>query len=409
MLSGENIICVGFPKWDGDYMKSTVLLLSELARHNRILYVDYHYTFKDLFRPGRTPVRRLLGLRPRLEKRTLRGGHEIHLLTLPPAIPANWSKAPDIFDRLNSLNARGALGAIRRAAARLGIDRPVVINAFSPAQGNALAGQLGEKLLLYYCYDEISAAPWINRHGPRQEEQFLRRCDGVIVSSPQLLSSKAPFNERCFLVKNGVELALFDPEGAAPPPDSRRDGYQGTVGYLGSIDERLDFQLLEQLITGMPDRHFLFVGRITAPAEQRRLEAFPNTTFLGPRPPDRLADYIAAFDVALIPFRKNQLTAGIYPLKINEYLAMGKPVISTDFSDLSDFEEVVSITGDAGAYQRAVEKELARDDPRRREERRHFAGRNSWEARAREFGEAIEGLLAVSSSQPFSGPFLPLT
>ena len=100
---------------------------------------------------------------------------------------------------------------------------------------------------------------------------------------------------------------MFDPEGATPPSDSRRADFKTTIGYLGSIDERLDFDLLEHLIRTMPDKHFLFVGRIMVSGKHRKLEAYPNTTFLGARPPAQLANYVAGFDACIIPFRKNEI------------------------------------------------------------------------------------------------------
>lgn len=408
MLKGERIVCVGFPKWEGDYMKSTVLLMGELARHNEVLYVDYPFTFKDLIKGGpfgNVPTLSVLGLRPRLRVKVLDNGAAVRLLRLPPFVPANWLNDEQAYERLLHWNARWALGAIRRAITRLGWERPVVINAFNPALGNALAGRLNEKLLVYYCYDEIGAAGWISKHGKRHEEEFLKRADLTIVSSVHLLREKSKAARHCGLVENGVSLGLF--RQAGPRPEELPGPEAGAIlGYMGSVDERLDYCLLEYLATVLPRHQFVFLGRIVEKEAIGRLERLPNVTFLGPRAPSRLASYVNAFALGLIPFVKNELTAGIYPLKANEYLAMGKPVVSTDFADLSALQKVVRIAKTYESFRLEIEEALASDTVDRQNNRRNFARLNSWEKRAEQFGDLLLETLAAGA-YPVSGGAAP--
>lgn len=398
MLKGEKIVCVGFPKWEGDYMKSTVQLITELARQNEVIYVDYPFTLKDLIsgiKPsGKVPVPNILGIRPRLATKMLANGASMHLLRLPPFIPANWLGSDGFYDRLLHWNARRALPCIRKAIRSLGPARPVVINAFNPALGNALAGRLDEKLLVYYCYDEISAAGWIGKHGARHEAEFMQRADLTVVSSAPLLAAKEMAAKRCGLVKNGVSLDLFKQAGRQPGVmDMPAAGSGAVIGYLGSVDERLDYNLLEYLATAMPQHQFAFVGRIISKTGIGRLERLPNVTFLGPRPPSRLASYVSAFQVGIIPFVKNPLTAGIYPLKANEYLAMGKAVVSTGFSDLSDLEGAVHTAETYEGFRLAIEEALDSDTEGMQSARRAIAQANSWEKRAEQFGGLLAGAL----------------
>lgn len=378
-------------------MKSTVSLMSELARTNDVLYVDYPFTWKDLIigvlsREKGVPTARMLGLEPRLRKLDLAKGQTIHLLTLPPSFPANWLNSKTAHDRWLALNGQRALKAIRKAIKSLRFTQPLVINAFNPALGNQLVGQLGEKLLVYYCYDEISGAPWINKHGARHEEAFLKRVDLTIVSSSRLQADKAPHTKSCILVKNGVSLELFS--GSQRTAARRRP----RIGYLGSLDERIDFELLYDLIENNPGFDFQFVGRIVATQAAEQLKQFDHCEVLGPRPIQQLGNYVAGFDVGLIPFEKNRLTAGIYPLKINEYLAMGIPVVSTAFADLSDFESVAYIASDRAAFGQLIYRALAEPSEMVAAERIKFAQANSWEARAAAFEQALDMALAKSST-----------
>lgn len=377
-------------------MKSTVSLMSELAKKHDVLYVDYPYTWKDLAfrllgREKTASVSRLLGIQSRLRTLQLEHGQSIHLLTLPPFLPSNWLSSPSAYDQLLAWNSKLALKEIHKAMRQLKFQQAIVVNAFNPALGNALAGELNEKLLVYYCYDEISGAHWISKHGPRHEEQYLRQVDLTIVSSSRLHKDKGPTTRSCVLVKNGVSLELFT--GDRPKEINARP----RIGYLGSLDERIDFELLTYLISNNPGFDFRFVGRVVAKDAAAQLEKLPNCEVLGAQPLESLATYVAGYDVGLIPFQKNRLTAGIYPLKINEYLAMGTPVVATDFADLSDFEEVAYIATDEESFSLMIHRALAEQSDGAIEKRRDFAQANSWVARAKAFDQALDGALAKQS------------
>lgn len=391
MTPDTPVVCVGFPRWEGsDYLSSTVQLMRELARRRPVLYVDYPYTYKDIWAALRgtdagVPLATLLGSAPRLQTRTLPDGTLVHLLRLPPFLPANFLTNPRWYDAVNALNAQRAARAIRRATAQLGWQRPVVINAFNPALGNELAGQLGESLLAYYCYDEISAAPWIARHGSRHEAAFLPRVDMTIVTSQGLYNRKMLQTPACRIIKNGVDLDVFQRQSARPT-----DVPTGPViGYIGSVDDRLDYALLARVAAAFPAVSLVFVGRIMAAEPAAALAALPNVYLLGSRPPTLLGSYLATFTVGLIPFVKNDLTAGIYPLKINEYLALGLPVVSTHFAVLTDFQGVCTVADDTNAFLAAIAQALLPQPDGEQERRRQFAEQNTWAARAADLDQAL--------------------
>lgn len=370
-------------------MKSTVSLMSELAKKHDVLYVDYPYTWKDVIyrmlgRETTASIPRLLGLTSRLRSLSLPAGQTIHLLTIPPFYPINWLSSESIYDRIMKLNSHKALRVIRKALKHLQFDNPIVVNAFNPALGNGLTGKLEEQLLAYYCYDEISAAHWISKHGTRHEQQFLSAVDLTIVSSTGLLKTKAPNTSNCVLVKNGVSLELFNGEII------RSSNARPRIGYLGSLDERVDPKLLRSLFEAYPIWDFHFVGRIVKSELADQFRQYANVEVLGPKPLEELGAVVAGFDVGLIPFKKNKLTAGIYPLKINEYLAMGTPVVSTDFADLSDFESVAFVGGTPEAFGRSIQEALLQNDQQAIARRKAFAQSNSWTARAVAFDEALD-------------------
>lgn len=360
-------------------------------RGNRVLYVDYAYTWKDwfsgLFGRGFAPWRRMVGLQNRIrEVPTGKGGH-LWVLSLPPVIPANFIQSPWLYDLVTRINGVGMRRAIRKATQKLQFSDPVVINAFNPVYGLQLAGRLNEKKLIYYCYDEISAAAWAGKHGARLESQFMDMADATVVSSEGLAIGKTAPGRSVFTIKNGVDFEQFaHSQNSLDIPFSRK-GRQ-VAGYLGSIDDRLDFDLLEAAFAALPDVLFVLVGRIQTEAIRARLAGFNNVYLAGPQPPETLPAWVHQMQVGLIPFVKNAFTAGIYPLKINEYLACGKQVVSTRFAPLQEFESVVHWAEQPETFVQAIKTAL---DASYNTAGQHFAKSNDWASRAAEFEKILSG------------------
>ena len=400
MLKNKNIVCVAFPTWEGVYLKSTVQLMTELARQNNVLYVDYAFTFKDVFsgiRGKDVPYKRILGLEPRLRELPLGGGGHVHVLSLPPIVSVNWIKGENWYQRLSRISMPQVRRVIRRAMDQLGMTSPIVINAFNPFLGVHLLGKLNEQLHLYYCYDEIRAAEWAKNHGGRLEGQFASQVDGIIVSSDTLHTAKKRWNDKCFIVKNGVNFDLFSQKATSFPLEQYHHTHDKVIGYIGSVDQRLDYELLKACAQAYPHYAFVFVGRIKYKKGEKILRKSKNIFLLGPQPFDELHNFIQGFDVGLIPFLDNDFTSGIYPLKINEYLAAGKAVISTEFGDLDDFRRIITITPHQDTFVRSIKLVLENDSTAEQENRVEIASQNSWPARAEHFGAIINDLLKKTS------------
>lgn len=397
MLENKDIVCVALPSWDGDYVKSTGMLLTQLAARNRVLYVDYAYTYKDVLATWQgkqhAPVGRILGWEKRLRKIDLPNNGNLHVLTPPPVWSINRIKNLSVHHRLLKVNGKKVAKSIRKAMHELNMTHPVVINACNPFLGLPLHKQLGESATIYYCYDEIGAAPWVKQHGARLEEEYMKRVDAVITSSEGLHERKSQFTERCYTVKNGVDFPHFN---RAADMWARNKNAEIIVGYVGSMDDRLDYELLSYLATNLPEIRFQFVGRIVAKDKVAAVDRLTNVRFFGSRKPDELPGFMKKFDAGIIPFLKNELTAGIYPLKLNEYLAAGIPVISTDFAPLPEFKGVISVASTPETFLRELQRCLKDDTVAERENRIEVARENSWENRARQFGDVVENVLEKS-------------
>ncbi|TAE31061.1 MAG: glycosyltransferase [Cytophagales bacterium] len=392
----DSIICVGQTTWEGDFQKAVVQLMCEFSVRHRVLYVDYQHTYKDLVMgvAGQRgiPIRTMMHLSDRLVKKPGKQGSEVYVWHPPTMLPINWL-SPKTHDQLVEWNVSRLVKSLRGVMRELGFKKPLIINGMNPVFGLPMLGRLNEAGTIYYCFDEITIARWMSRHGGRYENEYLRRVDAVVTTSETLRRTKAKVQPNAFCVKNGVNFALFN---QARQLASEQPPVKPVVGYLGTADDRVNVDIVEHCVRTMPDVTFQFIGEIKEPALTERLSRYPNVVFTPPHQPADLPPLLAKLSAAMIPFVCNEHTYTIYPLKINEYLAAGLPVVSTPFSILDDFTGVIELADTPEAFAQALHRALADRSPARVTQRVEMARANSWEHRAEEF-EAVFERIAKST------------
>lgn len=388
------LLVLATPDWGGDYMKSTVALTRELASTYRVLYVTHPPTYLSIVREQLTTDgvgATLRAMRRRTahlqEVETGDSAESIHVLTPPPVWPLN-RLPPFLYDRVLTHNAQVIRRVVRTWMDKLSMTSPVVLNALNPHYGVALAGDFDEQSRVYYCFDEVRARDWNGIHGGRMENRYVSMVDAVVGSSPALYERLAEQHDNAYFVPNGVDFSLFNRAANGGRQETDRSP---CIGYVGTVGGRLDQSLLTSLIEGHPCWEFRFVGRITDPAIREQLEQYEWVTLTGPKPPEALPEEMRRMDVGLIPFVRNAFTRCIYPLKVNEYLAAGLPVVSTAFADLSDFRGLIHIAKTKRQFIAAVEQVVRRPvDPTRKHRRIEVAASNRWANRASEMQAVLD-------------------
>ena len=386
----DHLVCIGFPKWQGNYAKSTIMLMRGLSAYYHVLYVDYQHTLKDvlmaLLGKRDIPVMRILGLKKRLVKDEERLG-KIWVLTPPPVLPINWIKNTSVFRWFLRLNNFIVRRSITSAMRKLNIKSPIIVNAFNPFYGVFNRGRFNERRHVYYCYDEIGEAKWMNKHGASLELEYAAGVDAIVSSSSSLCAKMARINKSSYLVPNGVDFELFNRQAGNSNGSAIK-----TIGYTGSIDDRLDFDLIGFLANALPSVRFEFIGRILDRQLIRHLSLLSNVEFFDPVDYSELPEALTRFDLCLIPFKKNDFTRNIYPMKLNEYLAAGKLVLMTDFANLPEFERVAFICrNQTEALTYIKEIDLTEEEIQNRiKEGIMMAKEASWSNRARDFHMIIE-------------------
>ena len=245
--------------------------------------------------------------------------------------------------------------------------------------------------LVYDCNDAHADFPGLPRWTRSLQEKTLRCADRVIVSGKRLREDavRVRGNDRdIHVVGNGVDYAAFE---RALDMRDKTPRARPRIGYLGAIAPWFDFELVGAAAAARPQWEFVLVGPVLggAAAEVSRLKALPNVTVEPAVPHDDVPRVLAGFDVGLIPFRLNALTAGVNPNKLYEYLAAGVPVVSTPFSpDVETGADAVALAPDAAGFVAACESCLSGSDDARarmRARARETAAAHDWSRIAGEF------------------------
>lgn len=389
MIQNQNIVCVSYTTWAGDFVKSTVQLLSYLALHNQVLFCEYPFTVKDVFSGilGNPviPVRKVLGLQPRINTSNSITGAEVQLFNPPPVFPFSFLSNDRLFYQVLKYNSSIISRSINKHLKSTGLNNPVVVNAFNPFAGLNMIGKLGESAHIYYCYDAINDSRNKGR-GLEVENRFCSQVDGVITTSEELFRSKSKINPNTYLVKNGVEFDLFNKVVDLQNPTENK---RKKIGFVGSIDFRFDIDLFSWLTEQLPGYDFLVVGRNANEEAYQKLATMKNVTLQKPVKPEEVPQIMYSCDAGLIPLTQIPINRNVYPMKINEYLSVGLPVVRTNFADLPEFDEVVSTARTKEEFLEKLVHEVENDSVIKKQRRIDVARKNSWASRAEEFSNAI--------------------
>lgn len=310
-----------------------------------------------------------------------------------------WPVLPLYYHRwTNAVNQRLLAGDVPRTLRRLGW-RADVLWTYWPNTAY-LVGRLGERCAVYHCIDDFAAAgyPLVPAGAISALECALcQRVDLVVARTRALAEAKRAWNPNTLFLPGGVDVARFDPSRSFPLPPALAALPRPLLGFLGTLDDRVDVALLSACADALPTASLLLVGPVKG--HRARIEALqgrPNVHLLPPCAPSEAPAYLAAFDVCLIPYRDNAYTRGLSPIKLYEYLAMGKPVVSTALPYVLREAEHVRIAPDAASFVRTIEQALAQPpDAPQRARWRETALRYSWAAQVDAIERALAPLLGL--------------
>jgi glycosyltransferase involved in cell wall biosynthesis len=282
---------------------------------------------------------------------------------------------------------------------------PLIAYVYHPMFADYLEHLRADRIV-YHAYDLYDHTPGWNDRLEQGERRLLKVADCVIASSQAIaqgLAAKSARDDICVL-PNGAnfDAIVAAATGDAPAPPDLAAIPAPRLGWIGSIHPQIDLALIADIAATRPEWSFVLVGAIPelktarAEAERARCRALPNVHFLGGRPVDAVPGYIAGMDVNLMCYRMADETwiKAIYPLKLHEYLASGRPVISADVPAVREFADVVCIAHDRQDWITAIGDALAGRGVGSVEARRRVAAANTWDQRVKTLDGLLCGLVA---------------
>lgn len=379
----KDFIITSLQTWDieiGSTIKNTAL---EISKQNRVLYIN---TPMDLFNRLRgdkqspSYLRRMAVIRG--EAAPLRQVNEnMWVLDCPFMLPSiNFLPAP-LFNYFNKKNNIRLAKWIVKQAASLGFKDYIHLIDTDIYRSRYLKEYIHPLVSIYYRRDYVIGEAYWRKHGTRLEPELAASADIVLANSTRFAAELQAYNPHTYPIETGVNLELYDASRTYGVPADIKEIPHPIIGYMGTVNStRLDGELLYEIIRQRPGYSFVFTGPEDDGFRQHRIHTLKNVYFLGQKKVSELPAYITVYDVCINPQMINDITDGNYPLKIDEYLAMGKPTVATSTHTMrSIFIDHTYLAINQEEWLSAIDSAVAEtSDKELAKQRIAFAETHSW-------------------------------
>ena len=382
MIKNKDIIVMGLQSWDSDIGSNCINIAKEFSKNNRVLYVNRAVDRISLVKSVLKGDFSKFGLnRKPLNKLMFSPTNNMWVFD-PGVVLESINFFPEkIYDSLNRNNGRRLAVEIQKAVNKIGFSNPILFvdNDFFRVQ--FIADFLDISCFIYYIRDYLINQAYFKRHGARVEKSVIERADLVVANSSYLSNYAKKTNPNSVDVGQGCDFTYFNSAITYEMPTDLQQLDGPIIGYVGAlVSIRLDILLLEKLAMKRPDWHLVLVGPEDESFKKSKLHGYPNVHFLGRKDQSVLAQYVSYFDVCINPQLVNDLTIGNYPRKVDEYLAMGKPVVATYTEFMQIFLPWVYLCKEIEEYEGAIEAALLeKSDFEKSVSRKKFANMHTWE------------------------------
>lgn len=331
----------------GEHPSSCQHMFRHIAKEHPVIWVNTigmrlpNFTWADLKKAFRK-VSRMIGGGASPDRISAKEG-QVHVCQ-PFMLP--FTSVPCV----RSVNRFSVRRTVRRRLTGLNLCRPIVVSSVPNACD--FVHDFAASAIVYYSVDDFSQWPGLqNQLIHEMEEKMLAAADLVFATSQKLYQRASAKNRPTFLLTHGVDVALFSRE--ADIEHSCLGGIvQPRAGYFGLLDQRTDLDLIRSVVAKLPDISFIFTGPVAVDVSQ--LLEFRNIHLTGPIPYSELPALVNGLDVLFIAYHVNDFTDSISPLKLNEYLLTGKPIVSTPLRGVDLRHEGVTVARTAGEWIEAL-------------------------------------------------------
>jgi len=372
-LEHADVLCLSSIDWDFNWQGHQEVMTALAAQGNRVLFLENTGVRGPRLSDAPRMRRRLLnwwqgtkGFRQERENLVV---YSPLVLPFPHSRLARW------------VNRALLVRSLRRWSRATGFDRPIIWTFLPTRLVVDLIDRLDPEAVVYYCiadFEQLTSQP---RALAKSERMLLNRADVVFVQGEELRQRCLP-HPNIHIFPFGVDTSIFSQHVDVAPEISHLK--RPLIGYVGGIHRHVDLGLLERVGREI-EGTLVLVGPLQADTDVGSLKQLPNVVFTGPQPHSRVPEFVKGFDVGLIPYASTEYTRTVYPTKMNEYLAMGIPVVATDLPEIRTFSEangnVVDIASTARGFVDAVRKAAATRSIAETQRRVSVAREHGWEGR----------------------------
>jgi glycosyltransferase involved in cell wall biosynthesis len=380
-MQGKDFIITGLQPWDIPIGSNAIDIAKQIAKDNRVLYVNSALDQMTIYRNKPTPeIKQRLEVLKKQKPPLRKISDSLWVLDFPFSV---WSvnELPDgaLFDFFNKLNNRKIFSYVNKIAGELLFKNPVHFIDNDIYRSFYAREILQPSVSVYYRRDNLQPYGYWKKHVGRLEPLLISKSDVVVCNSPQYAEYSGLYNTQSYNIGQGVDLSAYDTTLSFKTPTEIEAIPSPRIGYIGDINSlRLDPDLLYELAKSKPAYSFVMIGGEDKVFASHALHTLKNVFFLGSIAKNTVPEFMSALDVCLNPQLLNEITNGNYPRKVDEYLALGKPVIATKTATMELFRDHVFLCKNVREYQEAVEKALAENTPEKVQQRIQFAQSHSW-------------------------------
>ncbi len=381
MEQQHDIIIVGIQPWDIEIGSNCKNMALELSKKNRVLYVNPALDIITAYKGKQNPA-----VRKRLEviKGKLNWLNKVNENLWefnPPVLLNSINWLPNaLFPIANRRNNYLFAKAIKAVIAELNLKNFIVINDSDMFRSFYLKDYLQPLKYIYYTRDNLMTVPYWSKHGKKHEPSLMRKSDLILGNSTHLISYAKQYNNNSFYIGQGCDLSMFSESDVNFKPKDISNIYSTIIGYTGLLTgRRLDIALIQHIAKTRLDWNIVLIGPEEEDFKKSDLHNLPNVHFLGNKSPEDLPLYIQHFDICINPQIVNDLTLSNYPRKIDEYLAMGKPVVATDTPTMEIFKDCVYLAKSKQMFVELIEVAINENSAEFIKMRKDLANSHSWE------------------------------
>lgn len=382
----NDIICFSTTTWEPIPTRKQQIM-KRMPEDIRIFYVEPPITYI-----GPLKDKRIKQYLKKYKNNPFKIKENLYVFSLPPIFP--FYNKLRIINKINQWKIARYIK--KEIVNKFGVKKPILWT-YMPNSID-LINKFDKRAVIYDCVDKHSEYNGlINKQVvDKMEEELARKSNIIFTTAEGLYSHLKEYNNNIFLIPNGADFEHFNRARTKNRiPKEMESIKKPILGFVGVIHDWIDLNLIEHLAKKRPELSIVLIGPIGAGVDIETLNKCKNVFFLGRIDYKKLPEYIAQFDICLNVFKVNDLSFNVSPLKFYEYLATGKPIVSTNMPQIKNFSDVVYIAYSYDEFLKKCEDALREDNVELIEKRISYAKAASWQNKVDEMVKILkeEGII----------------